>query len=361
MPLTHRVNSLKSRYTTLFAVIILVGLLLVQFAVAGSSNHYPGKTWDVVEKPEELGWSSKKLADAMVYSWDIGTTAFVIVYQGKILYQWGEVDVRSNIHSARKSLISAIYGIAVDEGKIDISMKLDDLGIDDNAPSLSDIEKQSKVEYLLKARSGIYHPALYETRGMAARRPVRGTHLPGTFWYYNNWDFNALATIFEMETGKGVFHFFQERIANPLEMQDFRLQDCTYARGSDSIHAAYPFRLTARDMARFGLLFARNGKWKDKQIISEKWIKQSTYPYSKNKYSGYAYMWWCDKLRNIPIRHFSAEGVGYQMIAVFPDIDLVLVNRVNTDDDYHEPKSSEMRKLVKMIFDAHKTGFDFAQ
>jgi len=57
------------------------------------------------------------------------------------------------------------------------------------------------VRMLLEARSGVYHAALYETPAMAKQRPARGSHEPGTFWYYNNWDFNALGTIYEHATG----------------------------------------------------------------------------------------------------------------------------------------------------------------
>ena len=85
------------------------------------------------------------------------------------------------------------------------------LGIDDNAPSLSPTEKTATVADLLKARSGVYHAALYETPGMARLRPARGSHPPGTFWYYNNWDFNALGTIYERGTGAQIFTALQER------------------------------------------------------------------------------------------------------------------------------------------------------
>ena len=72
----------------------------------------------------------------------------------------------------RKSLLSALIGIAVAERKIPLDGKLAQLDIDDNAPSLTDVEKQATVRMLLEARSGIYHPALYETPAMAKRRPA---------------------------------------------------------------------------------------------------------------------------------------------------------------------------------------------
>ena len=80
--------------------------------------------------------------------------------------QWGETSRSFNVHSIRKSLLSALYGIAVAKGEINLYATLGQLGIDDNEPSLTLEEKQARVIDLLKARSGIYHAALYETPAM---------------------------------------------------------------------------------------------------------------------------------------------------------------------------------------------------
>jgi CubicO group peptidase (beta-lactamase class C family) len=168
------------------------------------------------------------------------------------------------------------------------------LGIDDVPPALTEVEKQATVRQLLEARSGVYHPALYETEGMARRRPVRGSHAPGTFWYYNNWDFNTLGTIYERAVGKSIFAAFADEIAAKLEMQDYRLQDGRYVRGDDvSLYPAYPFHMSARDLARFGLLYARGGMWQGQQIVPAAWVRESTTAHSQTYIgSGYGYLWW---------------------------------------------------------------------
>ena len=100
--------------------------------------------------------------------------------------------------------MSALIGIAVGHGQIALDATVGGLGIDDNPPPLTVEEKQATVRDLLEARSGVYHGANYETPDMAARRPPRGTHPHGTFWYYNNWDFNALGAIYEHAVGQGL-------------------------------------------------------------------------------------------------------------------------------------------------------------
>src|SRR5262249_26784924 len=177
-----------------------------------------------------------------------------------IVSQWGAVTTKFNVHSIRKSLLSALYGIAVANGQIDLNSTLEQLGIDDNEPSLTPQEKQARVIDLLKARSGIYHAALYETPAMKAKNPPRGSPPPRSFWSYNNWDFNALGTIYEQPTHDTIYHAFDVQIAQRIGMEDYDPKEQQYVTGPDSIHRAYPFRMSARDMARFGLLYLRRGR-----------------------------------------------------------------------------------------------------
>ena len=95
---------------------------------------------------------------------------------------------------------------------------------------------------------------------MKAHRPKRGSHPPGTFWLYNNWDINALGTIYEQATKWSVFTGFDRLIALPLQMEDFDVaHDTRYFRDPSSLHPADMFRMSSRDMARFGLLYLRHG------------------------------------------------------------------------------------------------------
>jgi CubicO group peptidase (beta-lactamase class C family) len=186
------------------ALISLILLLVVAAAPAPAQSRYPSTSWDRAPSPESLGWSTDKLNLAKAYAATIHTAALMIVVDGVVLDEWGDTAKRFNVHSIRKSFLSALYGIHVKEGRIHLTDTLADLGIDDNE-RLSPMEKQATVADLLKSRSGMYHPALYETPNMAMARPARGSYPPGTFWYYNNWDFNALGTILERATKTTVY------------------------------------------------------------------------------------------------------------------------------------------------------------
>ncbi len=334
-------------------------VLLAAARVASAQEAYPGEHWDRMASPEAAGWSSEQLKAAREYSATIKTAAVMIVVRGRVLDEWGETATKYNIHSIRKSLLSALYGIHVADGRIDLSKTLGELGIDDNEPSLTDTEKQATLRDVLKARSGVYHPALYETAGMKAARPKRWSHLPGTFWYYNNWDFNVAGTIFERAVKNSIFREFKERIADPIGMEDYRVDDGHYVTGPDSVYPAYPFRLTARDMARFGLLFLRGGRWGWRQIVPAEWVKESTTSYSDAAESGgYGYMWWVAANGkhlpgvSIPDGSYSARGAGGHYILVIPAYDVVIVHRVNTDIQGNSVSGQEFGRLVKLILDA---------
>ncbi len=335
----------------IFSLILVVGLT--------AQDRFPGTSWEVVSSPGNLGYSAQKLSEAEAYTLTIDTAAVIIVVDGLILDQWGDTARKFNVHSIRKSFLSALYGIHVASGKIDLSKTMKDLGVDDNEPSLSELESTATVHSLLKARSGVYHPALYETAGMAARRPKRHSHAPGEFWYYNNWDFNTLGTIFRNLTKTDIFHEFKRSIAVPIGMVDYEVEDGSYVTGDDSVHPAYPFRMTARDMARFGLLFLRKGVWGERQIIPESWVRDSATSYSNAGASGgYGYLWWVAvdgvHFPNVELENgvYSARGAGGHRILVIPSHDMVIVHRVNTDIEGNTVSSDEFGILIKMILDA---------
>jgi CubicO group peptidase (beta-lactamase class C family) len=335
---------------TLTAALLMLVLLL---RLAAAADRFPGAEWGHLS-PSQAGWSESGLRAARAWSQQIDSTAVMVVQGGVAVAEWGDTTKRTELASVRKSLLSALIGIAVAERKISLDGTLAELGIDDNPPSLTDVEKQATIRMLLEARSGVYHAALYETPGMAARRPPRGSHLPGTFWYYNNWDFNALGTIYERATGTGIFEAFDRLIARPIGMQDYRPEDGVYVTGPESIHRAYPIRMSARDLARFALLYLNNGAWAGRQIVPADWVRESTRPYSQNENGwGYGYLWWtAGDADQLPPGSFFAQGAGGQFAFVVPANDLVVVSRVDLDVYLPEPRLRDAATLVRLVLQA---------
>lgn len=308
------------------------------------------------------GMNDGRFAPARAFAESIGTAALMVVQGGDVIAQWGDLEKRYKCHSIRKSLLSALIGLHVEGGAIDLGKTLAEVGIDDRE-GLTEREKSARILDLLMARSGVYHPAGHETEWMKSIKPARHSAGPGTTWCYNNWDFNALGTIFEQLTGRGIFDEFRDRIAAPTGMQDFRYdagrRDGAYAEFDESVHRAYPFRMSTRDLARFGLLYLHGGRWDDRQVVPEKWVRMSVRPYSPAGERGaYGYMWWVAAgdvhfpQMSVPPGTYSARGAGGHYVVVIPALDLVVVHRADTDTPRRDVDGLMFGALLEKILAA---------
>jgi len=300
---------------------------------------FPGARWEVVD-PELLGWSEEGLESARHWAEGLDTGAVFVVHRGIPVAAWGDTEERFLAQSMRKSLLSALLGRVVEAGRLDLDASLAELGVDDDPP-LTPEERRATVRQLLLSRSGVYHSALYETPNWKRNKPERGAHSPGEAWYYNNWGFNALGTLFETASGLGIGEAFDRWIAGPLEMQDFRPSDVEYltrdhfterAMGNASDHAAYMFQVSTRDLARFGLLYAAGGTWDGQRVLPRSWSEESTFGSALEtglEDLRYGYMWWTVP----PAPPFDeplmvARGGRGHRLVIAPELDLVIVHRV---------------------------------
>jgi len=293
---------------------------------------FPFTDWD--ERPAEMfGWSSDRMDMLSAELAKGESSAFMIVRDGRLIYRWGDIAFKSSVASVRKSLVNVLYGMLIAEGRIDPQQTLADFNIDDMTP-LTASERKATVMDLLRARSGVYLPSVYDT---ANGRPDRGSHSPGAHWFYNNWDFNVLGTIVERATGENVLEALASRLVKPLRMQDCAPGDGWFQNGPESMHPVYKIQMSARDLARVGLLYLRHGRWGAKQLVPQSWVRESTRPHSEvGAGRTYGLLWWVteadaeDDPMAVHVPMFYASGWGGQYLIVLPDIDLVIVHRSAT-------------------------------
>lgn len=322
-----------------------------------AQSPFPGAEWTSAA-PATQGFSQEGIDRAVGYAKQEGSTSGMIVHNGLVVAEWGDVSRKSNLYSVRKSFMSALIGIAIARGQIQLDDTLAQLSIDDKEPSLSPIEKQATLRMLLEARSGVYHPTVYETAAMVETRPARYSHSPGTFWYYNNWDFNVVGAIYEKATGNDIFNALQSEIADPIGMQDYRPSDGHYVSGGPvTMYPAYPFTMSARDLGRFALLYLHDGRWRDRQIVPAEWVAESTHSYSDTPTGGYGYMWWTSVPASGPggpkaalLRPtYWADGHLGQYAVIVPSLDLVVVNLVDSRLTSKRMGQLKMEKLVWLV------------
>lgn len=276
-----------------------------------------------------------------------GTTSMLILENGKVVYEYGDPSDISIISSCRKSVLAMLYGNYVQEGEIDLSQTLEDLAIDD-VNGLLPLEKQATIQQILSSRSGVFHlPSNggYDKKNIKARGSVQ----PGSYFVYNNWDFNVAGHILELHSKKTVYEEVEKQLAIPLGFQDWNIQNQKRKVNTNkSLYSAYHMHLSTRDMAKIGQLMLQKGSWNGKQLITEDWInrlltmttpkdtvsKRDELPSDYPIQFSYGMMWWLfeDFHNNTDFEGaYTASGFGGQYITVLPKKNIVIAHKSNMD------------------------------
>lgn len=299
---------------------------------------YPQATWEKVPSPELAGYRARALDSVTSFLKGLPTTGMVVTVHGRQLYSYGDIVEQSYLASARKSVLSMLYGNAVAQGRVKLGATLADLGIDDRPPLLAN-EKQATVHDLLTTSSGIYHEASNPGDNLSDA-PPRGSQKPGSYFLYSNWDFNVLGTIYEKATQRNIYDAVEADLVRPIRMEDWR-RDLQVKSGDStrSVHLAYHMWFSTRDMARLGYLMLRDGKWNDQQVIPAGWVRESTSPViTSNQMNppsvrenrlAYGYLWWIleEPAGSMLAGAYAARGAFGQYILVAPRLDMVIAHK----------------------------------
>ncbi len=277
-----------------------------------------------------------------------GGPAGMILKNGYIIQKWGDVKRVDMTFSVTKSFLSTVAGLAADRGLI--SNTQDKVGqyLWDGT---FDGEHNEKIswEHLLQQNSD-WSGELWGGKDWADRPPREGDlddwkfrklNEPGTVMEYNDVRVNVLAYALTHVWRKPLPMVLKEQLMDKIdastswrwhgyenawtEIDGLQMKSVTGGG-----HSGGGIFINTEDLARFGLLFLNNGKWRDDQLISEKWIDKAVEPSKPN--SNYGYMWWLNKRGN---RHweglsediFYAAGFGGNFIVIDRANDLVVVTR----------------------------------
>lgn len=326
-------------------IVVLCSLWLLPAAAGHAKDAFARTT------PAEAGYSAERLDALRTLLAGSGSETLLLLHEGKVFFEWGDIRRKRLVHSIRKPLLHALIGREVGKGCLRMDATLGEYGIDEEPPVLSATEKGATLRQLLQSRSGVYLPAAAETEGMAAQRPARGSHAPGTHYYYNNWDFNVAGALYERCSGRRIHDAFLDEIARPLGMLDYagRVEawpegDAPVPPDADGFRSlepersrfpAYHFRMSAHDLALFGQLYLDQGRWRGESLVPPEWIDAGTRPISilDDRY-GLAY----GELWNVLVPEpgdarpsFYHTGLGVHMLGVYPKHGLVMVHRVDTE------------------------------
>ena len=305
----------------------------------------------------------KNLQECLDYFWSDG---MIVLHKNEMVYEnyWlGNNENKRHISwSVAKSFISALVGIAYEEGLID--------SLDDPVTKYLDDFKETgyddvTIKDILQMSSGVLFNEDYADYDSDINRFGRavatGTSMrdfsktltrerePGTYMHYVSINTQVLGFLLQEVTNKSISQYLYNKIWNPLGMEDsayFILDDVKDEFALGGLNA------TLRDYAKFGLLYLQNGRWNDNQIISKQWIEDShstdgihLVPGERETSSnpwGYGYQWW---VPGFPDTDYTASGVYNQYIYIDPLSEIVIAK---TSSNYKYTSELQMSKDMHM-------------
>ncbi|RLD21363.1 MAG: serine hydrolase [Bacteroidetes bacterium] len=363
-------------YSILFT--ILIGLV-VGLSTKVSAQYFPakGESWQIV-KPAKVGLKEKELLDVVKFAEEneysgsrdlrvailegfarepyhdvLGPTrkrggpAGMIIKDGYVVAQWGDIKRVDMTFSATKSYLSTVAGLAVDKGLIRVDDYIKDYVWDNTYEG----EHNAKITWdHMLTQSSDWSGSLFGSPDWSDRPPREGgvddwkyreLHEPGTFFKYNDVRVNVLSYSLLQVWRKPLPQVLKENIMDPIgasttwrwmgydhawvDLDGQRMQSVTGGG-----HSGGGVFISAEDHARFGLLFLNEGNWQGNQVISKEWVTNVQKSSAAN--ASYGYMWWLnrgsrkwDGIDDESI--YFAAGFGGNYVVVDKTNNMVIVTR----------------------------------
>jgi len=244
-------------------------------------------------------------------------------------------DSRNDVRSVAKSVTSLVVGTALAAGEVPtLQQSVGEVFPD--YTSTGSPKRAITLAHLLSMRSGLRwseraHGDLDPGMMAAARNSVQDVlrfplaAKPGTTFNYSTGNSQIVSGMLTRATGRTVAQIAEARIFGPMGIRDFEWE--THRDGLS--YGGMRLFLTARDMAKIGILCLNEGRWGAKQLVPAEWIRASTRPKSTTGYGAYGYGWW------IRGGGYTAQGWGGQYIYVLPEDDLVVVMTADPNRGTH--------------------------
>jgi len=310
---------------------------------------WPDTDWPV-STPEAQGLDAARLREVTTLMAEgrrfSNLHSLLIVKNGYLVVEeyfadW-EADRLHTLQSVTKSITSALVGIAIEQGHFEsidepvlafFPQRRDELAQDPNWAAV-------RLQDLLTMRSGTdYHEQGEDSPHLQLNRTPRGwdsfylnrpmVRTPGTYWQYDSGGVILISAMLKQRSGMHADAYAERYLFAPLG-----IQRTAWFRNLDGHpHTGGGLDLRPRDMARFGLLYLRGGRWRDRQVVPRAWVEESTRQHvdfdpPRGNSTGYGYLWWIlapDPGGAGNERIYAAMGFRAQYIFVVPEHDMVVV------------------------------------
>ena len=320
---------------TIFCVVFILLFSLRSIVWSESSDYWPNQGWRI-SSPEEQGMSSEDLADmiSIIMYAPISIDSVTLIRNGYIVLDAYFYPFQKNsahiIHSCTKSITSTLIGIAIDKGYIkDVHHRLLDFFPELAPDNMTADKKGITLENVLTMATGLECKDSYKYKWQGLRNMEKSNNwtqymldlpmeeAPGKRFEYCNGATYLLSAIIQKRTGMRSLKFAKDNLFEPLGISEVKWEPNPH--GIDVGFGR--MWLKPHDMARFGWLFLKTGKWNGKTIVSEEWVEAATRGYvDATLYDQYGYQWWIDSEG-----YYAAVGWAGQRIFVIPKYDMVVV------------------------------------
>jgi len=335
---------------------------------------WPTQSWSV-SSPAEQGLDADRLDELVrligagerfpdLHSLLVARNGYLVLEEYFAGY---DADDLHMLQSVSKSFTSAVIGIAIEQGLIK--------GVEEQVleffPELEGIENLDErkramtLEDLLTMRSGTdYHERGPDSPHFQLNDLRRGwtefilnrpmINDPGSHFQYDSGGVILMSSLIKARTGEHADAFMEEHLFAPLGIRRQRW----YRSAEGHPHMGGGMHLTSRDMAKFGLLYLRKGKWEDQQVIPAEWVEASFHRHVEfapryRPFVGYGYLWWVLPPVDENSEHpdiLAACGFRAQYIFVIPEHEMVVV--VTGDTRNHTDQGNPLRFLYSHILPA---------
>jgi CubicO group peptidase (beta-lactamase class C family) len=321
-----------------------------------------------VSTPAEQGLNPMLVAELFYNAAKLETIYSLLVIKNGYLiaenyFNGGSVYQKDRLQSATKSITSALVGIALDQGLLSsVDQKMLAFFPEIANQTTDPRKKQITIRHLLQMRAGYpweeTHPDLWKGLLSGHYPPLIEefplVNDPGTRFHYSNLSSDWLGIIIDRASGMNLKAFAEKHLFSPLDIPAGEWgQDVEgHNNGCGDLH------LTARDAAKFGLLYLNHGAYKGNQVVSAAWVSDSLQTYSVNEAFvkkighfhdiGYGYHWWS---ANAGEHHVNfAWGHGGQLIVLLDKLDMMVVITSYPFWLEHNDKSWKHEKaIIKLV------------
>jgi CubicO group peptidase (beta-lactamase class C family)/glucose/arabinose dehydrogenase len=312
----------------MLALVLFVGAV----APARGQTVFPVDDWQVA-KPEAQAMSSAGLEKVRDWLKDHGSKTGMVVRHGQIVGQWyfddAKPDSKYLVYSTSKSFASTAAGLAIASGKLKLDSKVGDFFPDANPPTKRDIT----VRQLLSMTSGAHNDNMILSRQdlfSYVLNELPMDFVPGEKWDYNNSGLSLLSPVVHKATGQNIDQILDEKIFQKIGIA----RDEWTWEDRDGMPIPYSgLHITARGLARFGLLFLNKGSWRGKKLLSPDWVTMATHT-SQELNKRYGFLWWnngTDAYPGVPTDAYAAMGRFDNDMLIVPSLDLIVIRQVGDD------------------------------